>query len=142
MMRPSPTVFLALFGIFCMCVFLEFGCNSPAWSDETDKEAPVGAVGGAIHADPFTGIATTSIPLEVPPGRGGIQPKMSLVYSSDSGNGWVGYGWRLGKGVIERQTKFGVNYSGDDYVFHLSGINVELVNVGSGEYRAKIENNF
>ena len=39
----------------------------PTWSGETDKESPVGAVGGAVHADPFTGTATTSIPIDVPP---------------------------------------------------------------------------
>ena len=113
-----------------------------AYAQETDQDAPVSAVGGAVHADPFTGTATTSIPIEVPPGRGGIQPDLALVYGSSNGNGWLGMGWKLEKGVIERQTKFGVDYSGDDYVFRLSGINVELVNIGNDEYRAKVEGGF
>ena len=37
-------------------------------------EMPIGNVGGEAHADPFTGAATMSIPIEVPPGRNGIQP--------------------------------------------------------------------
>ena len=111
-------------------------------ANETDQDAPVGAVGGAVHADLFTGTATTSIPIEVPPGRQGVQPELSLVYGSANGNGWVGMGWKLEKGVIERQTKFGVDYNGDGYVFRLSGINVELVNIGNDEYRAKIEGGF
>jgi len=41
-------------------------------AQETDKDMPVGAVGGTVHADLFTGTATTSIPIEVPPGRGGV----------------------------------------------------------------------
>ena len=114
----------------------------PAGAQETDQEAPVGAVGGPVHADLFTGTATTSIPIEVPPGRGGIQPDLALVYGSSNGNGWLGMGWKLEKGVIDRQTKFGVDYAGDDYVFRLSGINVELVNIGNNEYRSKIEGSF
>ena len=114
----------------------------PALAQETDQDMPVGAVGGTVHADLFTGTATTSIPIEVPPGRGGVQPELALVYGSANGNGWVGMGWKLEKGVVERQTKFGVDYNGDDYVFRLSGINVELVNIGNNEYRAKIEGGF
>ena len=43
-------------------------------ANETDQDVPVNAVGGTVHADLFTGIATTSIPIAVPPGRGGVQP--------------------------------------------------------------------
>ena len=109
---------------------------------ETDQDVPVSAVGGAVHADLFTGTATTSIPIAVPPGRGGVQPNLALVYNSANGNGWVGLGWKLEKSVIERQTKFGLNYSGDAYIFRLAGINVALVNIGSNQYRAKIEGGF
>ena len=40
-------------------------------ANETDQEMPVSAVGGTVHADLFTGTATTSIPIAVPQGRGG-----------------------------------------------------------------------
>jgi len=127
--------------LLCAMVVV-FSTTSPSLAQETDQDMPVGAVGGSVHADLFTGTATTSIPIEVPPGRGGVQPSLALVYGSGNGNGWIGMGWKLEKGVIERQTKFGVDYSGDDYVFRLSGINAELVNVGTDEYRAKIEGGF
>ncbi len=130
------TLVLGLFGS------LGLAFAFPTWAAETDQEAPVAAVGGPVHVDPFTGMATTSIPIEVPPGRGGVQPYLALVYGSSNGNGWLGMGWKLEKGVIDRQTKFGVDYSGDDYVFRLSGINVELVNIGNDEYRAKFEGSF
>ncbi len=111
-------------------------------ANETDQDVPVSAVGGTVHADLFTGTATTSIPIAVPPGRGGVHPNLALVYNSANGNGWVGLGWKLEKSVIERQTRFGLNYAGDTYVFRLAGINVDLVNVGSNQYRAKIEGGF
>ena len=109
---------------------------------ELDEDRPIGAVGGAVHADPFTGVATASIPIQVPPGRSGVQPNLQLVYESAGGNGWVGMGWKLELGMVERQTRFGVNYSGDDYTFRLNGASADLVTIGSGEYRAKIEGGF
>ena len=111
-------------------------------AQEADTEVPLVNVGGPVHADLFTGQATTSIPIEVPPGRNGLQPNLALVYGSANGNGWVGMGWKLEKGVIERNLKFGVDYDADDYVFRLNGVNVELVNIGTDEYRAKIEGGF
>ncbi len=129
-----------LFFIFLL-VFLNLG-GMQGLAQETDQEVPVASVGGEVRADLFTGTATTSIPIDVPPGRGGVHPDLALVYGSANGNGWLGMGWKLEKGVIERQTKFGVDYSGDAYVFRLSGINVELVNIGDDEYRAKVEGGF
>jgi hypothetical protein len=38
------------------------------------------------------------IPLVAPPGRMGVEPDLSLEYSSESGNGIVGFGWSL-KGI-------------------------------------------
>jgi len=38
---------------------------------------------------------TYSIPLEVPAGRGGMHPSLSLSYSSEGGAGIVGVGWSL-----------------------------------------------
>ena len=64
----------------------------------------------------FSGAAVYKIPIEVPPGRGGIAPSMALTYNSQQGNGWVGVGWDLDMGSIQRSAKRGVNYGGNDFV--------------------------
>lgn len=43
-----------------------------------------------------TGAATYRIPIQVPPGVAGMEPKLEFVYSSHAGNGIVGVGWGLG----------------------------------------------
>jgi hypothetical protein len=92
--------------------------------------------------DLFTGTMNYAIPIEVPPGRKGMQPKLALTYDSSGGNGKVGIGWELQVGAIERNTKFGVNYDGDAYVLRLAGSTMDLVYVGGNDYRAKIEGSF
>ncbi len=42
-----------------------------------------------------SGAATYSIDIDVPPGTAGIEPKLSLTYSSQGGNGLFGMGWSL-----------------------------------------------
>ncbi|MBX3339700.1 MAG: VCBS repeat-containing protein [Nitrospira sp.] len=117
-----------------------------AMAKETDTETPVAGLGGEVRADLFTGTLTTSIPINVPPGRNGIQPSLQLVYSNTAGNGWAGMGWKLELGSIERQTRFGVDYSKDDYTVQMSGVTSDLVPAPapapSGEYRAKLEGAF
>lgn len=52
------------------------------------------ATNGAAGVGP-QGAATYSIPIVVPPGIGGIEPKLSLEYSSNGANGLLGMGWSL-----------------------------------------------
>ncbi len=62
------------------------------------------------------GTAGTSFPILVPPGRNGMQPSLSISYSSeqDSG-GWMGRGWDLRLPSIEIDTRFGVpEYDGTE----------------------------
>ncbi|MFC1514729.1 toxin TcdB middle/N-terminal domain-containing protein, partial [Candidatus Omnitrophota bacterium] len=94
--------------------------------------------------DPFSGSAVLSLPIAVPAGRKGIQPNVGLSYSPTGGNGFLGAGWQMSMGRIERSTKRGVPAydSSDTFIFSLGGSNQELVEIAPGEYRAKIESSF
>ena len=96
--------------------------------------------GGALHgigekfsADLFTGTANFTVPIDVPAGRNGFQPQLSLGYSSGSGNGPFGLGWNLSVPGIARKTSKGIpRYDDARDVFILSGAE-DLVPIESGE---------
>ncbi|HEV8562247.1 MAG TPA: SpvB/TcaC N-terminal domain-containing protein [Actinophytocola sp.] len=54
------------------------------------------------------GDARVSYPIEVPPGRAGIQPKLAVTYSSGAGDSWAGVGWDLPMQAITIDTRWGV----------------------------------
>lgn len=68
----------------------------PNQEDLGTHVATVGAVAGS--ADVSGGAASYTVPIAVPPGRSGMQPSVSLSYSSRGGNGVAGLGWSLGAG--------------------------------------------
>jgi len=49
-----------------------------------------------------------SYPLEIPPGRVGMQPQLGVQYNSGGGNGWMGLGWDLSMQAIGIDTRWGV----------------------------------
>ena len=67
-----------------------------------------------------------------------IAPNINLVYNNYRSNGWLGVGWYLDMGAIQRSTKKGLNYSADDYEDTTAGL-TELVAYSGGYYGAKIE---
>lgn len=67
--------------------------------------AVVGNLTGSFNASP-TGAASYTVPIEVSPGIQGMQPNISLVYNSQSGNGIAGMCWNIGGlSIISRVPK-------------------------------------
>jgi len=88
---------------------------------------PEGPQAGSSGANNF------SLSLHLPPGRGGAAPKLSLSYSSDGGNGWLGRGFDIAVPQISIDTRFGTpRYSGADQ-YSLEG--EELLPDGTAEPR-------
>ncbi|OYZ04743.1 MAG: hypothetical protein B7Y26_11320 [Hydrogenophilales bacterium 16-64-46] len=99
-----------------------------------------------------TGAATYSIPLAVPPGTAGMEPRLSLNYSSQSGNGIAGVGWSLGgltaitrcaQTIVHDGQTRGVQLDANDR-FCLDGQRLVLTTGSSygavdAEYRTEIE---
>jgi hypothetical protein len=69
------------------------------------------------------GAGTYTIPIAVPPGTAGMQPTLSLVYSSQSGNGLLGVGWLLSglpvvtrcpRTIVQDGASGGINHDSND----------------------------
>jgi hypothetical protein len=81
-----------------------------------------GALAAALPADLFSGAATHRIPIELPPGTGGMTPELTLTYSSAGPlDSWVGSRWSLGLPSITRSLKRGVPDYDDTDVFTFDG---------------------
>ncbi len=90
--------------------------------------------------DMFSGTATTSIKVVVPPGRRQSTPQLVLTYSSSAGASPYGYGWSLPLARIVRSTKTGVPHydSSDTFVLEGAGGSSELTAVpGTPRFREK-----
>jgi hypothetical protein len=115
-------------------------------------QSATGAVAGSFRATE-SGAAEYRIPIAAPPGVAGMEPKLALVYNSQSGNGLAGLGWNLeGLSAITRcpQTpaqdggaRGGVRLNWDDR-YCLDGQRLMLVSGASygadgAEYRTERE---
>ena len=98
----------------------------------------------------FTGAATYSLPIEVPPGPGGLQPNLALSYNSQvvdqstaqTQASWVGMGWSLETGSIELNnhgTHLSTQKGDDTWMLNVAGMSSTIVKDG-GNYYAADEN--
>jgi RHS repeat-associated protein len=54
------------------------------------------------------GSARLTYPIEIPPGRVGMQPNLAIQYDSSKSDGWLGLGWDLQLPSITVDTRWGV----------------------------------
>jgi hypothetical protein len=109
-----------------------------------------GAVSGQFEVTPL-GSASYSIPISLPPGTAGMEPKLSLVYDSSENRGHFGMGWNLtglskitrcAPSLIDDNIQSGIEFSSTDR-FCLDGQKLVAINGAYGadntEYRTQIE---
>jgi RHS repeat-associated protein len=109
----------------------------------------VGSTAGKFDVG-SNGAATYTVPLQVPPGINGMEPKLALTYNSQGGNGLLGVGWSLaGVSAISRcpgtiavdGKRSGIDFSAER--FCLNGqrlIYIGAASDGGREYNTEIEN--
>jgi hypothetical protein len=132
-------------GSLCLAFAARADTNTSMGNRSGDGSSPFAGLAQAPEANLFTGALSTSIAIDVPPGRKNATPKLALEYASSAGAGTFGYGWDVPIGRIERATKWGVPRCGDphfnEFVLMMSGTSAELVNdpPGSSTFRPKAE---
>ena len=93
----------------------------------------VGAIDGVFNVSDM-GVANYTIPVKVPPGIGGVQPSLSINYSSQGGNSLLGMGWslaassaitRTGRNIYDDNITRGIALSSNDR-FSLDGMRLVL----------------
>jgi RHS repeat-associated protein len=92
-----PKRWCTLKGLCCLMVLFAGTVQAqvkPPANYDFETTQPVGDLEFS-HSVSSDGAAQISIPIEVPPGRRGVQPSLALSYSSRSGNGPLGIGWQL-----------------------------------------------
>lgn len=96
-------------------------------------------IGETFSPDLHSGTGNFTVPIALPPGRGGFQPQLNLVYSTGSAGGPFGFGWGLSVPGVTRKTAKGVpHYDDAKDTFILSGAE-DLVPVERVEGRTRYQ---
>lgn len=102
-----------------LLALVPLGLSSIALGQAYDNSQYVAGPSAAPSSNPplsfqtneFTGSFSYSLPIELPPARAGAMPSLALSYTSGGANGWIGVGWDLDVGYIERDTRKGTPLS-------------------------------
>jgi RHS repeat-associated protein len=101
----------------------------------------------APEASMFVGAATLALPIELPPGRAGMTPRLALTYNSSLKQTPFGAGWDLPIGRIQRCLKRGVLSCHDpvyrnEFVLELPTGTVECTLDAGGRCLPAVEESF
>ncbi|WP_085907065.1 FG-GAP-like repeat-containing protein [Kiloniella majae] len=140
---------LGLVGL-CLAGSLSVSFVGAASAQTSNTTTVAGSLEGEFAVDD-SGAATYSLPVSVPPGIAGNEPRLALSYSSQAGNGPLGVGWglsglsaitRCGQRLVPHGKIHGVDFSAADR-FCLDGQRLVAVSGDYGadgtEYRTEIE---
>ncbi len=114
-------------------------------NDPLEGNRYLGALRGSYEVGQ-NGVFKYRVPIEVPPGINGVQPKVGLGYTSSGSNGVMGWGWsitgvskihRCKKSLI-RDGELGGVTDEDDFRYCLDGR--RLIEVSENEFRLEDEN--
>ncbi|MCL4393975.1 MAG: hypothetical protein M1482_04070 [Chloroflexi bacterium] len=100
-----------------------------------------------FQVDTFTGSASASYSFEIPPGRGGLAPTLSLSYSSlsvdymkDSSQASpVGTGWSMSESYIARDSRDSYDSTDDVYTLVTNGVGYDLYVSADGTFHTSSE---
>lgn len=128
--------------------------NGPNLLEESDEPPLPGGLNGQFSSelksqlpetDLSTGALTYRYSIQVPPGRNGVQPNLSLSYNNQEASNITnifGYGWSVDIPYIERINRTGIEdlypagYASVSFRSSLSG---ELARISSGSYGPKTD---
>jgi RHS repeat-associated protein len=117
-----------------------------SYADEEDIPDPGMYKNLVAVENTSNGSIIDTIPIEVPPGRKGVEPKLSLLYNSFNKNGWLGAGWDLNIGSIQRSTRRDLTFPNDEWIATFPGSSDVLIyqsnSSGIYYYKAKVESAF
>ncbi len=116
--------------VLCLCAQLlvppsawALAADGSTLAGDRGVQPDTGALAAALPADLFSGAATHRIPIELPPGTGGMSPALTLAYSTAGPlDSWVGSRWSLALPSISRSLERGTpSYNDSIDVFTLEG---------------------
>ncbi|MDJ0764066.1 MAG: FG-GAP-like repeat-containing protein [Myxococcota bacterium] len=114
--------------------------SNPKMTEKSASEK-MGSPDATVSND---GSASYGYPILLPPGRGDADPSLVLSYNSNNRttSGPLGVGFSLPVPAIERSTKRGLDYNGNDFVVGGQDLTPRSSDWGDGYYGARIESAF
>lgn len=127
----------------CASLAEEISAVSPTVITLPTGPGTIQGLGEGFTTELNTGTSQDKLVLLFPKGRNNHTPSLSLDYDSGFGNGILGVGRRLNLPYIKRQTTNGLpQYKDSSPDVYVNEQGNELVNIGNGEFRAKVEGQF